>query len=116
MIIDHNYARQFQVSFSLFKYKENRLIMSLQRNNPEYVKMFLLAEQLKTLYLINYAFIHKDMREIFDKYYHEELIVVYGKFVYYDHYDKMALAIDFKKNASYSINLEITDWVGWKNK
>lgn len=87
MIIDHCYAHQFQLSFSLFKYKETRIIKEIKKNSPLYVKLFQLAEQTKLLYLINYAFIHKDVRAIFDDYLDKELIMVYDQFVFFDEDD-----------------------------
>ena len=59
MIIDHKHAMMFQFDFNLLMCNNITHVDKLEINTEDYFEKFLLAEQTKTLFLINYAYIDK---------------------------------------------------------
>ena len=84
MILDHDYAKRFQIHYSLFQHVDKRNVTVLKRHSMDYVKRFIRAEQMKTLFLINYAYFSADVRKLFyrHKLLDKELILVNGKLVF----------------------------------
>ena len=87
MMLEPIYAKKFEFNFNIYKHAS--LTKSVYKGQSEYLRSFILAEELKMLFLINYAYIDKSLRLKFALCLDKELYFDNGKLVYDEGFQKV---------------------------